>query len=630
MRKERFARLCCALLSLVLCLKAFTPALAELDYTMGTKFFRQLWAGCGLMATMQVELSANEAAGGEALVTRQPFVIDLDYIYLEPDEKSAFKPHHRLNAVLKDGDAAASQLHMQLMEGVVSLNTPLLGEKWWSVPLADLLREAAQGQENTLAAQLTPAVQDALKTSGMPAMLQMLLPQLLRMQYQNDAVDALMSRIYLRTDLWIEGYRQDAALSRLEDGSPVVTVNYQVAPASIKAQAKQLVLELLSDEEALQALRAATDEETAALLLNPAFQPYYFAAIDQLPLTGDLTLSRTLDMQGETMALHLSLPFYDAQSGAVTLMYDRARGEGDLPDTNTLTVEGDGQGMSLSYLTYRSLTDVTVYQGTLHFTGGEAEPLPDIAFTLSSRSAQTKEAGDMNVHTLNWQLQLEPDPNGNAPEAFLPLQLKLDAAFSSRTPQTAATYLEALLTVSGDERPQTVALRLDGEIRPSWEPEAITGEQGELLTLTGTDLEDLLATLLTESSELVALLAQNTTVETTGDGQQAAAPAEDAAELENPADTPTEEPAGDAAEEPVGDTTEPEAPAGDTAEPEAPAEEPTGDTAEPETPAEEPTGDTAEPETPADTPAEEPTEDTAEPEAPADTPTEEPAEPEAP
>ncbi len=597
MRKILSARLLCALLALVLCLGAFTPALAELDYTMGTKFFRQLWASCGLMATVEVELSANGAAKGEALVTEQPFVIDLDYIYLSPTDRNPIKPNHRLNAVLKDGDAAAAELHLRLMEGVISLNTPLLGDGWWSVPLASLLEETAEGQDNTLAAQLTPGVQSMLKRSGVPALLQMALPQMLRMQYQQPAVEQLLGHIYLRTDLWIEGYRQDAVLSRLEDGSPVVTVNYAVSPASVKAQAKQIVLDVLGDEEALRELRTAMDEELAALLLEPAYQPYYFAAIDQLPLTGDLTLSRTLDMKGDTVALHLSLPFYDAKEGAVTLMYDRARGEGDLPDTNTLTMQGKEQGLSLSYLTYRSLTDVTVYQGTLRVTGGE-DALPDVAFTLSSRQTHTKESGDMNLHNINWQLQLEPDPNGNAPEAFLPVQLQLEACFSSRTPQTAATYTEGTLTVSGDDRPQIVTVRFNGEIHPRWEPEAIPGEQAELLSLSGAELEDLLATLLAESGELMACLSGNTTVQTCGTAEPAepaedevvadtAAPAEDeaatdtAAPAEDEAAADTEAPAEDEAaagtEAPAGDeaAADTEAPAEDeaAADTEAPAED---------------------------------------------------------
>ena len=49
------------------------------------------------------------------------------------------------------------------------------------------------------------------------------------------------------------------------------------------------------------------------LLLNPSLQSYYFSAIDALPLASNMTIGRTVSLEGDTLELHLSLPLYDAE-----------------------------------------------------------------------------------------------------------------------------------------------------------------------------------------------------------------------------------------------------------------------------------------------------------------------------
>lgn len=550
MKNNRLARLGSALMALVLCLSLITSALAaQVDYTMAYKLFRQLASGSGFSGTLEVALSANEAAQGEARVTSKPFLVDWDYIYVCPTNDSL--PQHRLDAVLMDGETAVTDAHFQLMNGVLTAQSPLLGEDWMQLSVEELLNPAADEGDSTLLGQALPGVQSALKISGMPSLLKLALPMLLHLQgfadeAQRESLEAIVEKMSLRMDLWIEGYRQNAELGRLEDGSAIITVTYQVPPANIKAQASQLVLDLLSDEYARQSLAGYLDDQTAALLLNPEYQPYYFAAIDALPLQGDMKLSRTLDMHGETVALHLSLPFYDAEGGPVTLRYDRERGEGDLPDTNTLTMESGESSAEIAYLTYRSMTDVTVYQGTFKVTDRsaesfavkpdeEAKPLPDVAFTLSRQAVQTREDGDWNVYTDNWQLRLEPNPNGTAPDAFLPLQVQVDSRFSSKTPQTSSTQVDIAVKISGEERAQVIDLTFAGQTRRQWQVEAVPGNAISALTLSGEKLEALLANLLTEGGKAVSFFLSSTEMISPAD-ESAAEQADPAAVEAQPAD----------------------------------------------------------------------------------------------
>lgn len=522
MNEKKNIRLICVLLSLALCLSAFAPALAaEVDYTMAYKLFRQLASGSGFSGTVELTLSANENAPGDAWVTAKPFLIDWDYIYVRPTQVTPAE--HRLDASLMDGEETVTEVHAQLKDGVLSAQSPLLGDGWYALQPEKLLKAE---QTDDLSAQWMPRLEDALNASGMPAVARLAAPILFQLhgftdEAQRDRLQAVVEKMSLRMDLWIEGYRQNAELGRLEDGSAIITVSYLVPPANIKTQAMQMVLDLLSDEAARQSLADFVDENTAALLLNPEYQPYYFAAIEALPLSGDLTLTRTMDMRGDTVALHLSLPFYDAEGGPITLGYDRERGEGDLPDTNILTMEGGNRTAELSYLTYRSMTDVTVYQGTFTMTDrsvdsfavtpeGQEKALPDVAFTLRRQTARTREDGDWNVYTDNWQLQLEPNPNGDTQDAFLPLNVEMNSSFGSKTPQTAATQVEIDVTVSGDERPQVISLQFNGATRRQWQPAELPSERMDLLSLTGEDLEALLANLVTEGAPVLAFFENST------------------------------------------------------------------------------------------------------------------------
>ena len=53
------------------------------------------------------------------------------------------------------------------------------------------------------------------------------------------------------------------------------------------------------------------------------------------------------------------------EGGAVSLVYDRHKGNGDVPDENTIELRGERVLLKADYQTYDTLTGTTVYQGTL-------------------------------------------------------------------------------------------------------------------------------------------------------------------------------------------------------------------------------------------------------------------------
>lgn len=315
-------------------------------------------------------------------------------------------------------------------------------------------------------------MQQAISRTGMPALANTVLVGASALRGNAELLSALEPYL-TRVDVWIEGYRQDAVLSKLDDETTLMQVNYVLGPAAIKAQVKQLIVDLLNDETVLPLLAQAIGEEQAALYLNPALQKWYFEAVDSLPFPGDLTLNRTLAMTGETVELHLSLPMYDAQAGVVTLTYDRMQGKGDLPDENVIRMESADKVISLTFQEYSSMTGVQVVQGTLlsqpaqDFAVEDAEQA--IAFTLKYGTTETIDEQGRDVYTCDYALTFAPAEASSL--TFDETELALSATFVSKQLKSAATQVDLHMNLSSGTN--AVHLSFKGASRKKWTPEEI-------------------------------------------------------------------------------------------------------------------------------------------------------------
>ena len=437
---------------LLACIMLCTCAFAE-DYTVAEKLYKQLWAGSGFSGTLSVEIDSP------AFKTVRPITAEADYIYVREEE--GVEPEHRLDLMLMDGENTTSAAYAQLKKGSISFQADVLSPDWFTLDTAAHAETAEQ------------AVQDAISQTGAPGLSQLLLAGASALR-DNDKLLSALEPYLTRIDVWIEGHRQDAVLSKLNDET-VMQVNYLLNPAAIKAQVKQLVVDVLNDETLLPLLAQAMGEENAETYLNPALQSWYFEAVDSLPFPGDLTLSRTLAMTGETIELHLSLPMYDAQAGVITLSYDRTRGEGDLPEDNTLRMESAEKVIELLWQEYSSMTGVKVVQGTLSsqpaqdFAVDEGAESIAVSFTLKQSVSETLDQEGRDVYTCEYALTLAPAEGSSV--TFEETEIALNAQFISKQLKSAATGVTALLHVTTGET--AVKLSFDGASRKKWEPEAI-------------------------------------------------------------------------------------------------------------------------------------------------------------
>ena len=466
------------------------------DYTVAGKLIKQLWAGSGFSATVSVEVAAKE--GTQAMSTLKPIVMDVSYIYVRPTATETAE--HRADVVLMDGENALSAAHAQLKDGALAVQADVISPDWYSFGEAPL----QEGEAEAGADLLVQLGESLLAQTGMPA-LASFAGQAAALLHGADGLEDVLESYLIRMDLWIEGYRQNAVLDKLEDGTTTMSVYYDVPPAAIKSQAKQMVLDLLSDQVTLARLQEAAGEEMSQLLLNPNLQNYYFGAIDALPLASNLTIGRTVSLEGDTLELHLSLPLYDAEGGEVTLRYDRTRGEGDLPDDNTISLESGLRAISLTYQEYSSMTGVRVIQGTLTSEprGAEAFTVEDgmpadaqktlaLSFSLKQEESETKDDELRDVYTYNATLNLESEGEGDAYVAIPATEVTVSSSFVSKELKSAATDMEATVTLGGDGWDQTYTATITGRSRQKWEPEELSPDRIYVNRMTETDVAALL------------------------------------------------------------------------------------------------------------------------------------------
>ena len=466
------------------------------DYTVAGKLIKQLWAGSGFSATVSVEVAAKE--GTQAMSTLKPIVMDVSYIYVRPTATETAE--HRADVVLMDGESAVSTAHAQLKDGSLAVQADVISPDWYSFGEAP----AQEGEEAAGDGLLAQLGESLLAQTGMPA-LASLAAQAAALLEGVEGLEDVLESYLVRMDLWIEGYRQNAVLDKLEDGTTTMSVYYDVPPAAIKSQAKQMVLDLLSDQVTLARLQEAAGEEMSQLLLNPSLQSYYFSAIDALPLASNMTIGRTVSLEGDTLELHLSLPLYDAEGGEVTLRYDRTRGEGDLPDDNTISLESGLRAISLTYQEYSSMTGVRVIQGTLTSEprGAEAFTVEDgmpadaqktlaLSFSLKQEESETKDDELRDVYTYNATLNLESEGEGEAYVAVPATEVTVSSSFVSKELKSAATDMEATVTLGGDGWDQTYTATITGRSRQKWEPEELSPDRIYVNRMTETDVAALL------------------------------------------------------------------------------------------------------------------------------------------
>lgn len=460
-------------------------ALAAQDYTVAEKLLRQLWAGSGFSGVLSVTFNT------ETMATIDPITMDVDYIYVRPTDEET--DEHRIDLTLTDGEKALSAACIQYKDDVLSFQADVVSPDWYSYESRRTATPSAvqaameEGAASLMAQSLTPALLQTLSSFALA------LPGV-------DGLEDTLEPYQTRIDVWIEGYRQDAVLGKLDDGTTTMEVSYIVPPIAIKSQMKQMVVDMLSDSTLRSLLGEALSENEVKLFLNPRLQSWYFEVIDQIPLDGDLSIDRMVSLKGDTLHLRVALPLYDATTGVAAIVYERTGGAEDLPDSQTLSLESGDALYELVYQTYSSMTGVQVVQGTLKLAKPEKEQ--SLAFTL--RQSETTALADDGREVYGYDLTLDLSPAENMD--FSPVQIALVSRFMSRELKSAATEIDATLTLEDE----TTGIQLDfnGTSRKKWEPAELPPYRVSIHDLTQQDIASILPGAAVRLAALFAPMIQ--------------------------------------------------------------------------------------------------------------------------
>ena len=226
--------------ALALCLCLCTGALAESlqGYTVAEKLVKQLDAGSGFSGTLEVQTDGADA----------PLSFQWDYIHTRKNSETV--EQQRLDLRLMDGETARNTFRFQWEDPALRFQTDLWSGQWY-----ELNGTRTEQSEGSAGAALNTLLADTLKANGIPVSFLRMLPLLSSMNTPDEWLAPALETCLTRMDIWMEGYRGRTDIGKLEDGTGTLSAQYRIAPSNVKAQLKQLILDVPGDEDLIQRLK---------------------------------------------------------------------------------------------------------------------------------------------------------------------------------------------------------------------------------------------------------------------------------------------------------------------------------------------------------------------------------------
>lgn len=511
--KRRMLRIVSLGLALVLalCAGAAAESADGPSYTMAEKLMKQLDAGSGFVGTLTLTATAAEGRESDAFSTVKPIALDWTYIKASGDAAAGVPDDMRLKFTLNASDYQHGSAELSLQNGALYLQSSLLGDGWYRVEKETLLAALGDaGVTDTLSAA-TAALQTGGLMGGTLSFLKNMAFYLIGANTtgMSDALQQYTTKI----DFWLEGYRNSVQMTNLTDGTSVMDISYTIPAAAVKAQLKQLLIDLMNDTTLLPELQSLMSPDQAALFLTPSLQPYYFYAVDGLPLEGELTVNREVSFLGDTVALSVVMPLYDSQSGAMTLSYTRKQSTESEPYENSLQISGTDSRVELNYTKSATAPSTAVYQGTLLVEGAETDGVKPkmlwAAFTLSNQSVTTKDLNGYEKQNEILKLTVAPAELPKGEDAALYTEfsktvLSADMSVASLSAKNSPTDVNVKLALSGEGMAQSIALELSGTTTSTWTPDAFdTAAATDLAQITQEEMQSLVSQAVVKGGLLI-------------------------------------------------------------------------------------------------------------------------------
>ena len=445
-------RLIACALAALMALTLSVPALAD-TYTLAEKFYIQAFQESAWRGTLTMAVEGN---GTSAIGAAEWAVLKI----LAP--KLSLNADHTTARGKDEGQATAALLlnGNENIKTTVMYDEKLLGVSSTLLGGDSAYFTAARDWDLTRLAQ--SMVQG---NSAWPPVWRMLLAA-------NNASEEWKARAKARTTLyetklgiWLNGYASYA--TGREGGVSYSELSCVIPAQAVKAEIKQLLVDIYNDNELLTLLREVVTAQEAAAYLQPAVMNDLFAMLDQVNLEGEVKIVRRYDSMGGALLDSISLPFAE-NSLLRTLTVSMATQDAG----KNWTFEGaakNGTEFKVSCLAgedmiYTGSVDLKLPQeesAAASFVvsdgAGEGKTIAfDYSLSWEPGEDQYTLSNDRFTRNVKGVLLIRPKAGSDLPEQ----SLTLEASFASGSSQRSATLLNGSLTWRDMESGASIALNL--------------------------------------------------------------------------------------------------------------------------------------------------------------------------
>jgi hypothetical protein len=455
------------LLALLLVLTVLAAGAQEV--TLDEKLYKQVKDGSGLKAVIRFEktggsFSLLDSAANAALSALLPGS-ELSLRYLRG--VGTIKGMEEMELILTRGGQALADLRYIKDTGLESLTSSLLaGNQYVDVRDGGALLALLTGENPAWPSAESLLFQISNAESTWQA-----------------AANAKLESYTVRLSLWLQSFTKTEPVRNA--ANELQTRITATVPASlVKAQIKQLLLDMYNDTELLSLLAQEMDGRQAAAYLQPGMLNGFFQSLDMLPLEGDLVSERLMDSQGRLLENRLSLPMGGARGIRQFTYVFTANGEGGqtalfieyLPQktqntegaVTTLLVRG-GAVANTDGFNYNGTLSLQPEKDTEGFTVDTADAAPaagiyDFQLLYAPQPEQVDSVAGSSTRDMEFALRLTPQGENALSAQSLQLNIHLQSRLNSRS----ATYFTGMLTWQDLGTGATLTASIEGNTAAPW------------------------------------------------------------------------------------------------------------------------------------------------------------------
>ena len=253
---------------------------------------------------------------------------------------------------------------------------------------------------------------------------------------------------------------------------------------AVKAEIKQLLIDLYADEGLLALLREVLTAEEAAAYLQPGMRDTFFTVIDQTKITGDVQITRRYDTQGNLLMDSITLPFAEGGQLSELKIENNTTNEGQQWNVAAVTQYGD-------FSVTGAEIEPGIYTGAIDFAPADVSDFPmgddaaaadvnpihfDYNLDVEIGEDEFDLASDTYSRAFRYTLLLKPEEDSDMP----PQSLTLNAMFSSKSNVRAATALKATLTWTDMNTSASITANLSARTAVTWAVDSVDSLTGAM------------------------------------------------------------------------------------------------------------------------------------------------------